>query len=133
MGVVSEHSVVVEWRHCDPAGIAFCRHYFTWFHSATQYLFRAAGLPLDRVEERFGISLPVMEVSGRFLLPVRAGQTVIFRSVSDVRDGHRLIIRHEAYCGGELVAAGKEVRACLPAGASADEAGGRLPVPDAVL
>jgi 4-hydroxybenzoyl-CoA thioesterase len=42
---VSQKHLLVEWGHCDPAGIVFYPQYLAWFDDCATALFTNAGMP----------------------------------------------------------------------------------------
>ena len=45
--LVSRKKLLVEWGHCDPAGIVFFPQYLAWFDDCTTALFLDGGMPIQ--------------------------------------------------------------------------------------
>ena len=75
---VHVRKMVVEWGHCDPAGIVFHPRYFEWFDACAAALFsQVSGLTKAEMLERYDAAgIPVVEAGARFLAPCRYGDTV---------------------------------------------------------
>lgn len=77
----------IEWGDCDPAGIVFNPRYFAFFDNATSLLVEAAGWPMARAVEAFGIvGWPLIATRARFLAPCTHGDEIVITSrFADVR------------------------------------------------
>ncbi|MGA7221735.1 MAG: acyl-CoA thioesterase, partial [Candidatus Acidiferrales bacterium] len=63
---VSQKHLVVEWGHCDPAGIVFYPQYLAWFDDCTTALFGNAGMPTRALFKAHGIvGVPLVDVRVR--------------------------------------------------------------------
>jgi len=108
---VSRRQFTIEWAHCDPAGIVFNSRFFEYFDWGTWLLFEAAlGVRPADFRETFGVAMPLVDASARFLAPARFGDAVELTSqVSAFRRSsfdvaHRLLVR------GALAVEGSETR-----------------------
>ena len=105
---VNRRQFMIEWGHCDPAGIVFNSRFFEFFDWGTWTLFEAAlGVkPHELGREDQGI--PLVDAGARFLAPARFGDVVELTSrVSEFRRSsfdveHRLLVQ------GALAVEGKE-------------------------
>jgi 4-hydroxybenzoyl-CoA thioesterase len=71
----------VEFGDCDPAQIVFFANYFCWFDQCTTALFRAGGLPLQRLFIAHGvIGIPLAEARARYIIPSAYGDELIAES-----------------------------------------------------
>ena len=111
MAVVSKREILVEWGHCDPAGIVFNPRFFEWFDAATAGLFSHVGLPKPRLIERFGIiGIPLVETQAKFLLPSRFGDMITIESSITSFKRSSFDVEHKLFNGGMLATEGRETR-----------------------
>jgi 4-hydroxybenzoyl-CoA thioesterase len=109
---VHRRRLVIEWAHCDPAGIVFNARFFEIFDAGTWALLEAAlDVPRHELAAKFDIlGTPLVDARARFLAPVRFGDHVEHAcEVSELRRSsfavaHRILLR------GELAAEGSETR-----------------------
>ena len=107
----NEIEIPVEWGDTDPATIVFYPNYFKWFDIGTRHLLDAAGLPYKTLIAEFGLlGLPLVEANGKFLSPIRFGDTV--RLVSFVSSWQRMTVQigHRAEVNGKCCGEGLETR-----------------------
>ena len=79
--LVSHKKLLVEWGHCDPAGIVFFPQYLAWFDDCTTALFMDAGMPIQSIFKEHGvIGIPVVDVRARFILPSKFGDELTVES-----------------------------------------------------
>ena len=77
MAVIGKRDILIEWGHCDPAGIVFNPRFFEWFDFCTAGLFALVGLPKPQMLKRYGIvGIPLVETRARFISPSKFGDTV---------------------------------------------------------
>jgi 4-hydroxybenzoyl-CoA thioesterase len=75
--VTTSRSFVIEWGHCDPAGIVYFPRYFEYFDVCTLALFTGLGLAKPHILADYGIlGLPLVNAQARFLAPSRFGDEV---------------------------------------------------------
>ena len=90
---VSKKHLLVEWGHCDPAGIVFYPQYLAWFDDCTTALFTNAGMPTRALFRAHAIvGVPLVDVRVRFLVPSTFGDELVAEST---RDG----ISPQQFCG----------------------------------
>ena len=77
---------LIEWGHCDPAGIVFNSRFFEFFDWNTWLLFEAAlGVRPGDLAKTFGImGIPLVDAKGRFLKPAKFND--LAEIVSEVAD-----------------------------------------------
>lgn len=69
--------MLIEWGHCDPAGIVFYPRYFEFFDASTAALFTASGLDKFELRKHYDIlGFPMVSTSADFKLPSRYGEEV---------------------------------------------------------
>ena len=84
----SKRQFVVEWGHCDPAGIVFNPRFFEYFDWGTWSLFEAAlGVKPHEFTATYGImGIPLVDAGAKFVGPARFGDTIELTSwVSEFR------------------------------------------------
>ena len=109
---ICRRQFVIEWGHCDPAGIVFNARFFEFFDWGAWGLFETAlGVKPQDLFAGYGIvGIPLVESGARFIVPARFGDVVELTSqVSEFRRSsfdveHRLLLR------GALAVEGKETR-----------------------
>jgi 4-hydroxybenzoyl-CoA thioesterase len=108
----SKRQFVVEWGHCDPAGIVFNPRFFEYFDWGTWSLFEAAlGVKPHEFTATYGImGIPLVDAGAKFVGPARFGDTIALTSwVSEFRRSS-FDVTHELYVHGVLAVEGKETR-----------------------
>lgn len=63
--------VRVHWADTDAAGVVWHGHFFRWFESVEEELYRALGRPRHALLHELGILMPRVEVHARFRSPAR--------------------------------------------------------------
>ena len=111
LAVMSKREILVEWGHCDPAGIVFNPRFFEWFDAATAGLFAHVGLPKPKLIERFGIiGIPLVESRAKFILPSRFGDTITIESAITSFKRSSFDVEHKLFNGAALATEGRETR-----------------------
>ena len=79
--------LTVEWGQCDPAGIVFNSRFFEMFDASTWMLFATAlGVKTARINDTFGIILPLVDARANFIKPAKFGDDIeIATRVSEFR------------------------------------------------
>ena len=82
------HDRRIEWGDCDAAGIVFNPRFFAFFDHGTTMLIEAAGWPLRRAAETFGImGWPLVATRASFRAPCTYGEEVTITSrIVEVRN-----------------------------------------------
>ena len=72
---VNRRQFMIEWGHCDPAGIVFNARFFEFFDWGTWTLFELAlGVKPPDLGKAFGIiGIPLVDAGARFLAPAWQG------------------------------------------------------------
>ncbi len=103
----NEIEIPVEWGDTDPAAIVFYPNYFRWFDIGTRHLLDAAGVPYKTLTSELGLlGLPLVEANGKFLSPIRFGDTIRLTSFISswqrmtVKIGHRVEVDGKCCCEG---------------------------------
>src|ERR1700692_3500816 len=101
---VNRRQFMIQWGHCDPAGIVFNSRFFEFFDWNTWLMFEAAlGVPPSELEGVYGImGLPLVDAKARFIKPARFNDVVqIASQVSEFRRSS-FDVAHRLYVDGEL-------------------------------
>jgi acyl-CoA thioester hydrolase len=93
--------VRVHWADTDAAGVVWHGHFFRWFESAEEELYRALGRPRQALLEQLGIMMPRVDVRARFKSPARPDELltigVALSELSERRVGFAFDVReHES-------------------------------------
>jgi 4-hydroxybenzoyl-CoA thioesterase len=108
---VSQKHLLVEWGHCDPAGIVFYPQYLAWFDDCTTALFGNAGMPTRALFKAHGImGVPLVDVRVRFLIPSTFNDELLAESTVMEFRKSSFIIRHQFFKAGTLAVEGFETR-----------------------
>lgn len=103
------YTMIVEWGHCDAAGIVFYPNFLRWFDASFQRLLRTHGLDQRLLAERYGILGTALKgCDAKFLRPVSYGDEITMASrIVDwqetaftaecriVKDGKVAVVGHE--------------------------------------
>jgi len=104
----------VEWAHCDPAGIIYNPHYYTWMDSGTHALLQAAGFDLigqTHGDRRFR-GCPLVASNMSFRQPLYFGDVTVCSSRVESFGNTSFVVAHEFRRNDQpqVVASGSEVR-----------------------
>jgi 4-hydroxybenzoyl-CoA thioesterase len=103
--------LTIERGHCDPAGALSNRRYLEYFDWSTWLLFEhALGLAPASLRPTFGVSMPLVDVKARFVVPAKAGDVVEIDSTIGEFRRSSFEVRHRMWKDGQLVAEAQEVR-----------------------
>jgi 4-hydroxybenzoyl-CoA thioesterase len=108
---VSQKRLLVEWGHCDPAGIVFYPQYLAWFDDCTTALFGNTGMPTRALFKSYGIfGVPLVDVRVRFLIPSTFNEELLAESTVTEFRKSSFVIRHQFFKAGALAVEGFETR-----------------------
>jgi 4-hydroxybenzoyl-CoA thioesterase len=130
---IYRRQLIVEWGHCDPAGIVFNPRFFEMFDASSWLLFEAAlGVNPQDLAATYGIvGIALVDARANFLKPARFGDAVEIASrVSEFRNSS-FDVEHRLSVNGELAVEGGETRVW----AMTDQAGkiATKPIPAEVI
>jgi 4-hydroxybenzoyl-CoA thioesterase len=109
--LVSRKKLLVEWGHCDPAGIVFFPQYLAWFDDCTTALFLDAGMPIHTLFKQHGvIGFPIVDLRARFVLPSKFGDELIAESTVTKFGTSSFVVRHQISKEGALAVEGFATR-----------------------
>jgi 4-hydroxybenzoyl-CoA thioesterase len=109
--LVSRKKLLVEWSHCDPAGIVFFPQYLVWFDDCTTALFLDAGMPIQTLFKQQGVTgFPIVDLSARFILPSKFGDELIAESTVTKFGTSSFVVRHQISKAGALAVEGFATR-----------------------
>jgi 4-hydroxybenzoyl-CoA thioesterase len=109
---VYRRQVIIEWGHCDPAGIVFNPRFFELFDASSWMLFEAAlGVKQQELAAAYGIvGIALVDAKANFLKPVRFGDKVEIASrVAEFRRSS-FDVEHRLSVGGEVAVEAAETR-----------------------
>ena len=103
--------MVIEWGHCDPAGIVFNSRFFEFFDSNTWFLLESGlGVKADEIKNKLGIIFPLVGAQATFHKPAKFNDPIEVSSrVSEFRRSS-FTVEHKITVGGELAVEGSETR-----------------------
>src|SRR5438270_3373834 len=109
---ISRRRFIIEWGHCDPAGIVFNSRFFEFFDASTWLLFEAAlGVPPAQLSTTFDIvGIPLVDARARFLVPAKFGDVLDIASKVCAFGRSSFEVEHVLSVRGELAAEGFETR-----------------------
>ncbi|MEA2907858.1 MAG: 4-hydroxybenzoyl-CoA thioesterase [Alphaproteobacteria bacterium] len=110
--LIHRKQFMVEWGHCDPAGIVFNSRFFEFFDWSTWEMFEAAlGVPRAELFAAYGVmGIPLVDARARFLVPTRFGDVVDVASQAGEFRRSSFDVTHRLSVRGELVVEGRETR-----------------------
>ena len=90
-------TIIVEWAHCDAAGIVFYPYFYTWFDQATERLFTANGLSYPELNAQGIFGMPLLESGTRYENPCRLGDRLTMRTWVDEWQRKTLLVKHQLH------------------------------------
>ncbi len=110
--LVSSRQFIIEWGHCDPAGIVYNARFFEFFDWSTWLLFEAAlGVKPHELGKTFGImGIPLVDAGARFIAPARFGDVVELTSQVSAFRRSSFDVAHRLTVRGALAVEGSETR-----------------------
>ena len=87
-------TIIVEWAHCDAAGIVFYPYFFTWFDQATERLFTANDLSYPELNARGIFGMPLLETGAHYDNPCRLGDRLAMNTWVDDWQRKTLLVKH---------------------------------------
>ncbi len=103
--------LIIERGHCDPAGIVLNRRYFELFDWGTWLLFEhALGVAPASMRPTFGVSMPLVDVRARFIVPAKSGDVVEINSTIGWFRRSSFEVQHRMWKDGQLAVEAQEVR-----------------------
>ena len=110
--LVYHRQLIIEWGHCDAAGIVFNSRFFEFFDWSSWKLFEAAlGVRPADLGTTFGIlGIPLVDARARFVRPAYFNDLVeIASEVSEFRRSS-FEVKHRLSIGDSLAVEGSETR-----------------------
>lgn len=110
--LVHHKRLMIEWGHCDPAGIVFNSRFFEYFDWCAWEMFEVAlGMPRSELFKTYDImGIPLVDARAQFLLPVRFGDVVeVVSAINEFRRSS-FDLTHRMSVGGEIAVEGRETR-----------------------
>jgi acyl-CoA thioester hydrolase len=92
--------VRVHWADTDAAGVVWHGHFFRWFESAEEEMYRALDRPRQALLDELGIMMPRVDVRARFTSPARPDELLAIglalTELSERRIGFSFDVREHA-------------------------------------
>lgn len=132
---VFRRQMMIEWGHCDPAGIVFNSRFFEFFDTSTWLMFEAAlGVKPQDLASTFEIlGVPLVDVRAEFHKPMKFGEIVEIASrISEFRRSS-FDVEHRISIGGDLAVEGVETRVWAARDKNNPEKIGAVAIPDEVI
>jgi 4-hydroxybenzoyl-CoA thioesterase len=126
---------MIEWGHCDPAGIVFNSRFFEFFDTSTWLLFDAAlGVKPQDLAATFGtIGIPLVDARAEFRKPAKFGDIIDIASrVSEFRRSS-FEVEHRISVDGVLAVEGGETRVWAARDKDNPEKIGAIAIPSEVI
>jgi acyl-CoA thioester hydrolase len=97
----------------DQMGVAYYANYLRWFEAGRNEYLRAMGLRYRDFEARFGLGLPVVEATVRYLLPARYDDLI--RVETSLVEARRASARfdYRIVRDADVLVTGHTVHACV--------------------
>jgi len=134
---VREHvaKTVVEWAHCDAAGIVFYPYFYTWFDQGTERLFRANRLSYAELRRDFGVAgMPLLETGARYTNACRLGDELVMRTWVDEWAGRTFLVKHAiVHADGRPALEGFERRVWAVPDPAAPKGLRAIPIPEEAI
>jgi len=132
---VFRRQMMIEWAHCDPAGIVFNSRFFEFFDTSSWLLFDAAlGVRPPDLAATFDIlGIPLVDVRAEFRKPMKFGEMIEIASrVSEFRRSS-FDVEHRISAGGDLAVEGVETRVWAARSKDDPEKIGAVAIPAEVI
>jgi 4-hydroxybenzoyl-CoA thioesterase len=109
---ICRRQFLIEWGHCDPAGIVFNARYFEFFDGNTWIMFeRALGVKAHAWPQAYGVlGIPLVDAGARFFAPTRFGDLVEIASQVTAFRRSSFDLAHTITIGGKTAVEGRETR-----------------------
>jgi 4-hydroxybenzoyl-CoA thioesterase len=89
-------NITVEWVHCDPAGIVFYPHFYTWFDQATERLFCDNGLSYPELKKKYQlVGMPLVETGAAYKKACRHEDRLEIHSFIEEWAKKTFLVRHK--------------------------------------
>jgi 4-hydroxybenzoyl-CoA thioesterase len=110
--LINARTVLIEWGHCDPAGIVFYPRYFEMFDASTTALFqRALGMTKYQFTKAYDfVGYPMVDTRAKFHLPTRFGDEVKIETTIAQFRRSSFDVAHRLMKDGKLAVEGFETR-----------------------
>jgi 4-hydroxybenzoyl-CoA thioesterase len=103
---------IVEWSHCDIAGIVFYPHFYTWFDQSTERMFKTMGYSYPHMTEKFGVlGVPLLETGTNYKNACKLGDELIMETWVDEFNKKTFLVKHKLHhADGRIALEGFERR-----------------------
>lgn len=111
---VFQTEVRIGWGHCDPLGIVYYPHYFSWFDDGTHGLLTGAGFSQREIIRRFEVlGTPLVDAGAKFRQPSSYGDLLQLESRVESWSSKSFRLAHRLSRNGSAAVEGWEVRVFL--------------------
>jgi len=87
--------IVIEWAHCDAAGIAFYPNFYRWFDQNTERLFKANGLSYPELMAAWGVAgMPLLETGSKYKNACKLGDELELKTWIDEWAEKTFLVKH---------------------------------------
>ena len=106
-----EHSHLITFGDCDPAGILFYPHYFRFMDATFQAWLRGRGLDQETVRERWEApGTGLLDAGATFRAPVADGDTLRHEMAVEAWEARSVRLSYRGLMGDRLAVEGHETR-----------------------
>ena len=126
---------VVEWAHCDAAGIVFYPWFYTWFDQGTERLFRANRLSYAELRRDFGVmGMPLLETGARYERACKLGDVLSLHTWVAEWAGRAFLVKHRiVHADGRAALDGFERRVWAVPDPASPKGMRAIPIPPEVI
>lgn len=103
--IENETKIRVLYKDTDQMGIVYYANYLIWFEIGRSELMRQLDMPYSTFE-RYGLFLPVINVSCRYKAPARYDDLLLLRTRAETAGEVKIFFKYNVYRDGELLAKG---------------------------
>ena len=125
---------IVEFCHCDSAGIVFYPHFYTWFDQSTERMFKTMGFPYTALKERFGLlGFPLLETGASYRTACKLGDELTMESWVEEYNEKTFLVKHNLYhADGGVALEGFERRVVAALDSASEKGLKAMSIPDEI-
>jgi acyl-CoA thioesterase FadM len=97
-------NLIIKFRECDPAGIAYFANVFSWAHDTFEEFIPVAGIPWDRWFSTKTYLVPIKHTESDFQRPFKAGTTYLIQAAVEKigNSSFTMLYRFSSASGSEI-------------------------------
>ncbi|MFT7461186.1 MAG: 4-hydroxybenzoyl-CoA thioesterase [Planctomycetota bacterium] len=132
---IFKSTYVVEWAHCDIAGIVFYPHFYAWFDQSTERMFKAMGFPYTSLMEKFGlVGAPLLETGSKYKNACKLGDELNMETWVAEHDEKTFLVKHVLHhADGRLALEGFEHRIMVARDSTSKKGMKATAIPEAIV